>query len=139
MAAPADTSFDPLVEFAGMWDTHLAERHLPYEGLGAAKYDCLGGRLILSLYESAANAHAAGKLYKLLDNTAETVGYRAYLTLNLQFSSNRWIQPDVSVLSAPAKGELWVPAAKFVVPVECVSPSSRRRDRIDKPALCASS
>nr|WP_249125233.1 Uma2 family endonuclease [Saccharopolyspora erythraea] len=37
-------------------------------------------------------------------------------------------EPDVDV---------WVPTDQVLMPVEFVSPSSRRKDRIDKPALCA--
>ena len=32
---------------------------------------------------------------------------------------------------------MWVPAEKALLVGECVTPSSRKRDRIDKPARCA--
>lgn len=31
----------------------------------------------------------------------------------------------------------WIPADKVLMPIELVSPSSRRRDRVDKPRLAA--
>lgn len=40
--------FDPLVEFYGMWNTELAERHLPIPETHARKYECVGGYLIMS-------------------------------------------------------------------------------------------
>jgi Uma2 family endonuclease len=41
------------------------------------------------------------------------------------------------VLRRPVKNVTWVPAERVLMPVEFVSPSSRRNDRIDKPRLCA--
>jgi hypothetical protein len=51
MAATTPTTepdFDPLVEFVGMWNTRLAERHLPIPELPGAKYECVDGRLFVT-------------------------------------------------------------------------------------------
>jgi hypothetical protein len=41
------------------------------------------------------------------------------------------------VLKEPVKGLTWVPVDKVLMPIEFVSTSSRRRDRINKPTMCA--
>lgn len=68
------------------------------------------------------------------------VGFTVYGSLNMAFQPEKWIQPDVCVLHrvpAPGRTKTWVPADHFTMPVEFVSRSSRKQDRIDKPALCA--
>jgi Uma2 family endonuclease len=134
---PLTEPFDPLVDLAGMWTTELAERYLPIPGAVVGKYECLDGKLIMSPCEGTANSYAAGLLYTRLLQPAREAGYRAYLTVNVQFGPQRWIQPDATVLKEPVKALTWVPAEKVLMPVEFVSPSSRLRDRIDKPRLCA--
>lgn len=138
VAAPmVPSGFDPLVELRGLWTTELAERYLPIEGLPPAKYECLDGNLILSPRESVGNGYAALALGTLLQTAARKVGALAYATVNIRFESQRWIEPDLVVLRQPIEDGLWVPVEMMLMPVEFVSPSSVRRDRIDKPALCA--
>jgi Uma2 family endonuclease len=134
MAAP---NFDPLIDLDGLWTTELAERYLPISGMPAAKYECLDGKLFVSPYESSANAYAAVQLGVLLGRTAKAHGFRLYGTVNLTIHPGRWIQPDVTLLSKPSDGGVWVPSDIVTMPIELVSPSSRKRDRIDKPDLCA--
>lgn len=134
MAAP---NFDPLVDLDGLWTTELAERYLPIPGMPAAKYECLDGRLYVSPYESSANAYAEIRLGVLLDRAARANGFRVYGTVNLAFQPGLWIQPDVTVLNRSANGEVWVSPEFVTMPIELVSPSSRTRDRVDKPELCA--
>lgn len=136
-AAPEHPLFDPLVEFANMWTTNAAERYLPITGLNVAKYECLDGQLIMSPYESSTNSYAAGQLHLCMHEPATASDHRVYGAVNLAFQPDRWIQPDVTVLNRPAAGLVWVPPHYVTMVVEFVSPSSRRRDRIDKPVLCA--
>ncbi|WP_132110805.1 Uma2 family endonuclease [Actinocrispum wychmicini] len=128
--------FDPLVELHGVWTTDLAERYLPIEGMPPAKYECVDGKLILTPYEAAPNSYAAMKLGHLVRNAVETAGLRLYGTINLRFTPQRWIQPDFAVVHTPADG-VWVEATDVELVGELVSPSSRTRDRIDKPDICA--
>ncbi|WNV91538.1 Uma2 family endonuclease [Umezawaea sp. Da 62-37] len=137
MAAPEYEPFDPLVELAGMWSTEVAEHYLPIPGFNVGKYECLDGNLIMSPYESSTNSYAAYQLQKRLDAPAVATKHRVYGTVNVAFQSTRWIQPDVTVLNQPAAGLVWVPPHYVTMVVEFVSPSSRKRDRIDKPLLCA--
>lgn len=138
MAAPAQPDhFDPLVELHGLWNTELAERYLPIEGLPSVKYECLDGNLIMSPREGSANSWAAGELHALLRGPARESGAAAYLTLNLQFTPRRWIEPDLTVLREQVKNVTWVLPHEVLMPIEFVSRSSVQRDRIDKPALCA--
>ncbi|MCP2260290.1 putative restriction endonuclease [Streptoalloteichus tenebrarius] len=128
-----DLPFDPLAEFAGAWNTRLAERYLPVEGLEEARHECVNGRLVLSPHESAANVHAAFILGMLLYSPARESGHVVYGgPLNLLFSPDSWIEPDVSVLRESAAGVVGVPAEKFVMPVECVSSAGRYCDWIDR-------
>jgi Uma2 family endonuclease len=138
VAAPmVPSGFDPLVELRGLWTTELAERYLPIEGLPPAKYECLDGNLIMSPCENSGNSYAFLELGSMLRLAAREAGYRAYGSLNVLFHRQRWIQPDLTILRQPLKREDWVPAELVLMPIEFVSPSSRRQDRIDKHALCA--
>ncbi|MDR7302089.1 Uma2 family endonuclease [Haloactinomyces albus] len=139
VAAPAydPDEFDPLVELHGLWTPELADRYLPIPGMPPAKYECLDGKLILSPYEGSANIHAADEIFVRLRKPAHSAGGGAYTTLNIQLGPKRWIQPDFAVLKQPARGQVWIPPEQVLLVGECVSPSSRKADRIDKPALCA--
>ena len=128
---------DPLVELRGRWTTELAERYLPIEGLPPAKYECLDGDLIVSPRESSANSYATIELGALLRGPARKAGCIAYSTVNMRFADKSWIEPDLTVLRQPMKRAVWVMAELVLMPIEFVSPSSVRSDRIDKPALCA--
>lgn len=43
----------------------------------------------------------------------------------------------MTILKEPVRDLTWVPADKVLMPIEVISACSRRRDRIDKPAMCA--
>lgn len=143
MAAPvplAESDFDPLVEFAGMWNTRLADRYLPIPELPGAKYECVDGRLFVSPSEAFSNTYGETALVRLLSSGSRTAGFYVTTTVNLAFNPDHWIQPDVTVLHTLPRDDSedkWVPAALCTMVVEFVSPSSRRRDRIDKPGICA--
>ena len=144
MAAPAHVEefddFDPLRDFAGMWNTHLAERYLPLPGAPFSKYECADGRLVLSPAEASSNAYGAAGLIVLMSGPARAAGFFVYGSVNLAIAPDTWIQPDLTVLHRVPQSEgtrTWVPADHCTMPVEFVSRSSRRRDRIDKPRLCA--
>jgi Uma2 family endonuclease len=138
VAAPmVPSGFDPLVELRGLWTTELAERYLPIEGLPPAKYECLDGNLIMSPREGSGNSWAASRLTVLMDQPVLKAGFFPYLSLNVLFGNQRWIEPDLTILRQPVMQTTWVPAEPVLMPIEFVSRSSVRRDRIDKPALCA--
>jgi Uma2 family endonuclease len=129
--------FDPLREFYGKWNTHLAERYLPMPELfGTAKYECYGGKLVVSPCESFENSVAKVGLITLLGPPTRGAGFRLASTLNLTFSATEWIEPDVNVVREPKSG-IWIPVENFVMPIEIVSPSSRRKDMVENPARCA--
>lgn len=132
----AATSFDPLVDLAGLWTTELFERYLPDPGLPPAKYECVDGKLVVSPYEAGPNVYAADELRGLLKPMARRAGLRVYTTVNLRMSAQRWIQPDITVMRSPVP-DTWAQASDAVIVGEFVSPSSRVRDQIDKPVLCA--
>ncbi|WP_256465204.1 Uma2 family endonuclease [Tsukamurella sp. PLM1] len=96
-----------------------------------------GGRLVMSPREGTANSWATGRLFKLLDAAAEQVGIPVYTSVNMMFTKQTWIEPDLAVLRNHVDDEVWVPAEEILMPVELISRGSRRRDRIDKPRLCA--
>jgi Uma2 family endonuclease len=129
--------FDPLVDLAGMWTTELADHYLPIDGMLATRYEAVGGKLIMSPYEGSGNSWAGKRLARQLDDAAEAAGFALYMTLNVVFSANSWIQPDLVLLRESLDFDTWVSADAVVMPIELVSRSSRRRDRIDKPAMMA--
>lgn len=137
MAVPVFEPFDPLVDLAGLWTTRLAERYLPLDDLPPAKYECVDGGLVVSPREGSGNSYATVRLTVLLDRSVAGSGFVVYSSINMQFGEQTWLEPDLAVLRTPAEQITWVPVSQLLMPVEFVSRSSRRRDRIDKPALCA--
>ena len=95
----------------------------------------------MSPAEAMSNSWAAAKLLIIMTPPAEAARLLVYNTVNLALSPDRWIEPDLTVLHRvpePTDDDgYWVPAADCTMPVEIISRSSERRDRIDKPALCA--
>lgn len=91
----------------------------------------------MSPYEGSANIYAADELRGRLKPRARSIDGGAYTTLDIQLAPDSWIQPDFVVLREPARGRVWIPATQALLVGECVSPSSRVADRIDKPAMCA--
>lgn len=140
MAMPA--TFDPLIDFDGLWTTDLAERYLPLPELPHARYQCIDGRLVVSPTEVNSNSYGAVELSSLIRSGARAAGFYVSGPVNLTFSPGSWIQPDLTVLHTLPKDDhedLWVPASYVLMPVEFVSRSqdSRKRDFIDKPKRCA--
>ncbi|ATO15960.1 hypothetical protein CO540_20815 [Micromonospora sp. WMMA2032] len=138
MAMP--TPFDPLVDFDGMWTTELADRYLPLRELPNARYECIDGRLVMTPAETGTNSYAEGELLHLLKPAAKEAGYFVFGQVNLTFSPDRWIQPDLTVLHAlpeTDQDDRWIPVRLCTMAVEFVSPGSRRQDFVDKPRRCA--
>lgn len=140
VAAPAfdpEGPFDPLVDLDGLWTPELADRYLPIPGMPPAKYECLDGKLITSPREGTANMFAVWQLGKRLETAAEQEGHHFYLTVNVLLDVQKWIEPDFVVLRQPGHGRTWIPPDEVLLAGECVSPSSKRNDRVDKPEKCA--
>jgi Uma2 family endonuclease len=132
-----DQPFDPLIDFDGLWTPELAEHYLPIEGAPPARYEAVNGKLVMSRREGSANSWASAELLDLLRRPARAAGYAMYNALNVQLGLKTWIEPDLVVLVEQVVDLTWIPADKVLMPIELVSPSSRRRDRIDKPRLAA--
>jgi Uma2 family endonuclease len=139
MAAPVKHEFDPLRDLDGVWTTVLAEQYLPLPGVPKVKYECWDGRLYMSPTEASPNSWGKVELAALMREPARRAGLYVYGTISLAFGPQSWIEPDVTILYRVPRPEdrIWVPVDHCVMPVEVVSPSSRRRDMIDKPAGCA--
>jgi Uma2 family endonuclease len=142
MAVPLPDTFDPLVDFDGMWTTDLADRYLPLPELPDARYECIDGRLVVSPTEVSSNSYGAIELSSLIKATARAAGFYVLGPVNLTFGSGRWIVPDLTVLHTLPKDDQedkWVPANYVLMPVEFVSRSQdgRKRDFVDKPRRCA--
>ncbi|WFE37304.1 Uma2 family endonuclease [Micromonospora sp. WMMD998] len=138
MAMPS--RFDPLVDFDGMWTTGLADRYLPLRELPSTRYECVDGRLVMTPAETATNSYAEGELMHLLKPAAKEAGYYVFGQVNLTFTPDRWIQPDLTILHAlpgTDQEDRWIPARLCTMAVEFVSPGSRRQDFVDKPRRCA--
>ncbi|MGW5643299.1 Uma2 family endonuclease [Saccharopolyspora sp. NPDC003752] len=140
VAAPSfdpHAPFDPLVDLDGLWTPELAERYLPIPGMPPVKYECLDGKLIMSPREGTANMFAVWTLGKYLEPTAAKSGNRFYLTVNVLLDVKKWIEPDFVVLKQSGQGRVWIPHEDVLLAGECVSPSSKENDRVNKPARCA--
>ncbi|MEV1329661.1 Uma2 family endonuclease [Micromonospora costi] len=132
--------FDPLVDLDGMWTTQLADRYLPLPELPHARYECIDGRLVMTPAEAGTNSYGELHLAHLLKPAARAAGFYVFGQVNLTFTPQRWIQPDVTVLhTVPSTDEedRWIPARFCTLAVEFVSPGSRRQDFVDKPRRCA--
>lgn len=132
--------FDPLVDLDGIWTTQLAEQYLPLPQLPDVRYECIDGRLVMTPAEVGTNSYAEIELAHLLKPAAKAAGFYVYGQVNLTFTPQRWIQPDVTVLHGLPKDDeedRWIPARLCTVAVEFVSPGSRRQDFVDKPRRCA--
>jgi Uma2 family endonuclease len=140
MAAPVINQFDPLTEFAGVWTTSLAERYLPLPGHEYDRYECVDGRLFMSPVGVSDHSYARVVLTALMRIPARAAGLLTLGEVNMTFNDRTWVEPDAAVISgAPALGKqrTWVPTELFVLPIEFVAPSSRWRDYVKKPQLCA--
>jgi Uma2 family endonuclease len=129
--------FDPLIDLDGLWTPELAEHYLPIEGAPPARYEAVNGKLIMSPREGSANSWATYELGYLLRTPVRTAGHAAYSALNVLLGPKSWIEPDLVVLFEPVVDLTWVPADKVLMVIEFVSPSSRVRDRLEKPGLAA--
>lgn len=87
--------------------------------------------------DGRANSVGTGELYSIPRTPAREAGCLADTALNVRFTDRRWIEPDLTILRRPVRNLTWVPAELVLMPVEFVSRSSVRADRIDKPRLCA--
>ncbi|BBX97987.1 Uma2 family endonuclease [Mycobacterium lacus] len=137
MAATIPRPFDPLIDLDGLWTVELAARYLPIDGMPPVRYEAEEGRLVMSPREGSANSWAAVRLVFELDAGARAAGYAVYSALNLRTDPKGWIEPDLIILKTPVRDQTWFEHDQVLCPVEIVSRSSRRRDRIDKPATCA--
>lgn len=137
LASDPNHSFDPLVDLDGLWTPELAERYLPIPGMPPVKYECMDGRLIMSPREGTANMFAVWTLGKLLEPAATENGHHFYLTVNVLLGVQQWIEPDFTVLTTSGHGRTWIPPSDVLLVGECVSPSSKRKDHVQKPAKCA--
>jgi Uma2 family endonuclease len=142
MSMPMPATFDPLVDFDGLWTTDLADHYLPLLELPEARYECIDGRLVVSPTEVNSNSYGAIELGSLVRTGARAAGFYVSGPVNLTFSPGQWIVPDLTVLHTLPQNDhedKWVPASYVLMPVEFVSRSqdSRKRDFIDKPRRCA--
>jgi hypothetical protein len=90
--------------------------------------------------EGFSNTFGETELISFLRPGARAASLYITTTVNLAFDPQNWIQPDVTVLHGLPRNnheDVWVPAELCTMVVEFVSRSSRSRDRIDKPAICA--
>jgi Putative restriction endonuclease len=142
MRSAESADFNPLVEFAGMWNMRLAEDFRAFLGARFGKWECIHGRLVVAPpTEASNNSWGEAQLAGLLGSSARRGGFFVYLSLNMAFDPDTWLQPDLNVLHrVPAVGDrkTWVPADHFTMPIEFVSVSTKHRDEHGKPQLLAS-
>lgn len=138
MASPM-RAFDPLIDFAGKWNSKLADRYLPLPELPKARYECVDGRLIVTPTEGFTNSRGEARLTRILWSAAEDAGMLVTGRINLLFEPNNWLEPDLAVLrQTPDPDEdTWIPVDLCVMAVEFMSPNNRKSDLVDKPSVYA--
>ena len=132
--------FNPLVEFAGMWNTRLAEDFYSFLAERFGKWESIDGRLIVAPAEASNNSWGEMQLAHLMNPAATSAGFFVYLSLNMSFDPDTWLQPDLNILHRVPSGDrrkTWVPVDHFTMPIEFVSPSSRIDDEVTKPRVMA--
>ncbi|MQA24456.1 MAG: Uma2 family endonuclease [Micromonosporaceae bacterium] len=138
MPAVASTRpFDPLIHLDGLWTLELAQRFLPIDGMPPTRYEAADGKLVMSPRDGSATSWAAFRLGFLLDEPARAAGHAVYSALDVRTDLKGWIEPDLVILRKPVRQQTWIEPDQVLCPVEIISPSSRRRDQIDKPIICA--
>ena len=132
-------AFDPLIDFAGIWNYKLADRYLPLPELPKARYECVAGRVIVTSTEGFTNSYGEVELAHILRSAARNAGMRVTGRINLLFEPNNWLEPHLAVLRERPDPEedTWVPVNLCEMAVEFVSPSNRKSDLIDKPLVYA--
>lgn len=112
MASPM-RAFDPLIDFAGMWNYRLADRYLPLPELPKARYECVDGRLVVTPTEGFTNSFGELRLASIVRMAAEEAGMLVTGRINLLFEPDNWLEPDLAVLrERPDLDEdTWVPVS----------------------------
>ncbi len=103
----------------------------------APRMELRDGVMITVPTPTAGHQQIMGWLWQALRSAAPP-GYTVLMAVGLMIDGSNTFEPDVLVLNGPVEPSLhFFPATQCVLAVEIVSPSTKRRDRIEKPAQYA--
>jgi Uma2 family endonuclease len=109
---------------------------LPSDG---NRYEVIDGDLFVTPAPSYRHQAAVGELFSRLYEYAlrERVGYVFGAPIDVEFSKDRVVEPDITVLplAAGKRPERFADVGRVLLAVEVVSPSSARADRVEKREL----
>jgi len=109
---------------------------LPSDG---CRYEIIGGELLVTPAPTYRHQAAVGELFRRLYDYVlqHGVGYVFGAPIDLEFSRDSVVQPDVAVLPLVngKRPESFNDVRRVLLAVEVVSPSSARADRVEKRDL----
>ncbi len=102
------------------------------------RYELRDGVVITVPAPTLGHQRVVGKLWRLLEDTV-TDAYTVASAVGIMINQHNTLEPDVVVLRGHVESTLhYFPPNQCLVAVEVVSPSTKRRDRDEKPGLYAS-
>lgn len=106
-------------------------RALPDDG---NRYEVLDGTLLVSPAPSRRHQRAVAELLQIIAPYTKHNGIGETLAspADIELSPTRLVQPDLFVVPAELKTELWKDVTRLLLVIEVLSPSTARWDRIDK-------
>lgn len=109
--------------------------HFPDDG---KKYELLRGELVVSPAPSVIHQLVVKRLYLQLAKYLEPLGLVDTLfdvAADISWDDDSLVQPDILVVHPGDLSPKWSSVKRLRLAVEVLSPSSRRRDRLDKRTL----
>jgi Uma2 family endonuclease len=115
------------------WTAEMA-RALPEDGM---RHEVLDGVLFVSPAPSLLHQRAVGLLFEILVRYARETGVGEALLspADLEFSPQRYLQPDVFVVPASSLRRSWRDVTSLLLVAEVLSPSTARANRHEKRAI----
>lgn len=112
------------------WTLEMA-RALPEDG---NRYEVLDGVLLVSPAPTRRHQRAVALLYELVapHTRRYEIGETLMSPADIELSDTRMLQPDLFVIPADAGTASWKDATRLLLTAEVISPSTARRDRMEK-------
>jgi Uma2 family endonuclease len=134
MAQPALRGASEFHVPPGRWTAQRALAELPETT--EMTIEVIDGSLVMTPRPELKHARAIRDLAYLMHQSARTAGMQALPEINLVVGEDL-TSPDITVAGGAAADGVWLDASVAVLVVEIMSSGSRRKDRIERPAIYA--